>query len=415
MAILIICAYVLIGRAILALTPALRDFLFAMLNLGALFALFYWSTRDPSESRFRIALFAAYITMASFQYATLRLFCNQQGMMSWIAFLAPIAFLAIIRYGQAPEALAILLPDGHALLQDHPEMPLNASFVGISYLAFRTSLLALEVRNDLVPMPSFWQYLSFAFFLPTLVVGPISHYSQYWTSFAKPREISVPVGQAALRILVGAVKYRFFGPVLYQLTYSGLLLDGHPHHWVDLLVAALAYYLYLYCNFSGFCDMGIGCAGLMGISVAENFNSPLFARNLQEFWNRWHISLSHYMRDVVFTPLSKLLTRVFGPKRINEVLAVTTMVVFLLVGVWHGTGWHYAAFGAAHGIGLAVNQYYTVFLKRRLGRAGLIAYRNNRVMHTLAVIVTFAYVTGCLFLFANDGAAMYRIFSVIRW
>ena len=114
-----------------------------------------------------------------------------------------------------------------------------------------------------------------------------------------------------MRVLVGAVKFKFFGPLLNQLTYSGLLLDGHPHLWVDLPIAAVAYYLYLYCNFSGFCDIAIGGAGLMGIPVAENFANPFAARNMKDYWNRWHITLSLYMRDVVFSPLSKALVRSF--------------------------------------------------------------------------------------------------------
>ena len=215
-------------------------------------------------------------------------------------------------------------------------------------------------------------------------------------------------------VIVGAVKYRFIGPLLNQLTYSGLLLDGHPHFWIDLPVSAIAYYLYLYCNFSGFCDIAIGAAGMMGISVAENFNHPLTSRNLKDFWNRWHITLSQYMRDIVFTPLSKTLVRLLGPNHANEAIAITIMVVFLLVGIWHGVGWHYAAFGAAHGIGLTVHHYYSVALKKRLGREGFAAYNQNRIIHIFAVMLTFSYVTACLFLFANDGAAMFDIYSALR-
>ena len=100
------------------------------------------------------------------------------------------------------------------------------------------------------------------------------------------------------------------------------------------------YYLYLYCNFSGYCDMAIGAAGLIGIPVAENFNNPFAARNVKDFWNRWHITLSSYMRDVVFAPLSKNLVRAMGPAYANHAIALTITVVFLLVGVWHGVGWY---------------------------------------------------------------------------
>lgn len=413
-AIIAACVYLALGRGVMSFPSRLRDVVFSILNVAAVFLFFYWN-RETEYGRFRAALFGSYVAMTVTQYLILRLSFGRSNWMSWIAFLTPIIFLIVIRYARAPEMLAFLLPPDHPKLQGHPEQPLSATFVGVSYLAFRTSYLVVEVRNGVIPMPNLWQYLGFAFFLPTLSVGPISPYSRHLHSFTNPSKLDLPFGRAMLRVIVGAVKYRFIGPILNQLTYSGLLLDGHPHPWIDLPIAAVAYYLYLYCNFSGFCDLAVGGAGLMGISVAENFNHPFSARNLQDFWNRWHITLSHYMRDIVFTPLSKLLVRKLGPKRINEVIAITVTVVFLLVGIWHGTGWHYAAFGLAHGFGLAVNHYYSVWLKRRLGKDGFVAYNNNRFIHAIAVAITFTYVTICLFLFANDGEAMAEIFAMLRW
>ncbi len=213
---------------------------------------------------------------------------------------------------------------------------------------------------------------------------------------------------------MGTVKYRFLGPLLNQLTYSGLLLDGHPHPWVDLPIAAVAYYLYLYCNFSGFCDIAVGGAGLMGISVSENFANPFAAQNLQAFWNRWHITLSTYMRDVVFSPLSIALVRRFGARHPAHAIAVTIVVVFLLVGIWHGVGWNFFAFGAAQAIGLVGQHYYTIALKRWLGKQGLAAYNRNPWIHAVAVVITFTYVTASMFFFANDLHSMREIFTVLR-
>ena len=197
---------------------------------------------------------------------------------------------------------------GHALGKTWRGVP---NMIGISYLAFRCSRLVLEIRNGTVKQPGFLEYVNFAFFLPTMSVGPINTYANFRRGFeAAPYE--VPVARAALRILVGAVKYQFLGNLCNQLTYSGLLLDDHPHHWVDLPVAMLFYYLYLYLNFSGFCDMAIGAAALIGIPVPENFENPFAARNVKDFWNRWHITLSIWMRDVVFSPLSKFFVGKFG-------------------------------------------------------------------------------------------------------
>jgi membrane protein involved in D-alanine export len=330
----------------------------------------------------------------------LRAFAEKKGWQPWLAFFTPILALILIRYVPAICHGAIHFSYG----------PL---FIGISYLAFRSSHLVLEVRNGTAPPPGLFSYLGFCFFVPTMSVGPINPYGNYRRAFdAEPPRI--PAGRAWLRILVGLVKYKFFGNICFQMTYTNLLLDDHYHPWMDLPVAMVFYYLYLYCNFSGFCDMAIGSAGLMGVPVAENFNNPFAARNVKEFWNRWHITLSQYMRDVVFTPLSKFLVRLTGPALADHDIALTIVVVFLLIGVWHGVGWHFAAFGAAHALGVAVNHYYTIGLKKWLGREGFKAYNLNPWIHAGAVALTFCYCAASLFLFANTFPEMKEIFSAMR-
>ena len=112
--------------------------------------------------------------------------------------------------------------------------------------------------------------------------------------------------------------------------------------------------------------------------------------------------------------MSRALVRLFGTARSNEAIALTIFVVFLLVGMWHGVGWHYAAFGALHGLAMVANHYYTLLLKRRLGKAGFAAYNRSRVIAALAVSATFLYVTATIFFFANDWTAMQTIARALR-
>jgi membrane protein involved in D-alanine export len=350
-------------------------------------------------------MFFVYIAMVFFQFVMLRAFSEKKGWLPWLAFFTPIAALIIARYGPL------------AGLPRIPGLAWTAgglSFVGISYLAFRTSRLVLEIRNGSAKTPGFWEYLNFSFFLPTMSVGPINTYANYRRGFEE-KPWDVPVGRALLRILVGLVKYVFLGGLCSQLDYASLLLDDHPHPWMDLPIAMLFYYLFLYCNFSGFCDMAIGAAGLIGIPVPENFDDPFAARNMREFWNRWHITLSQWMRDVVFAPLSKYLVRVARPANVNHAVALAVAVVFFLIGVWHGAGWNYALFGLAQSLGAVTVHYYTLFLKRRLGREGFKAYNENRWIRAAAVTLTFCYYAATLFLFANTLPQMKEIFSVLRF
>lgn len=388
---ILVPAYILAGRlTIRQLKGTARDAVFGILNLAALYGFFFYG--HPKR-------FCIYVTLVCGMYLTLRLFGRRTGACPWLAFAAPILLLVFVRYllPVSGEMMAALGGDGGGFAA-----AAGFQLLGISYLAFRSSHLVLEVRNEIVPMPGLWRYLGFCFFAPTLSVGPINPYSNHVRAFESDTVTpGLPAGRALMRILVGLVKFQFLGNYFNQLSYDGLLMDDHFHHWIDLPIASVFYYLYLYCNFSGYCDAAIGVAGLMGVPVAENFNNPLAARNVKDFWNRWHITLSTYMRDVVFSPLSKWLGRMLGPSNINHAIALTITVIFLLIGVWHGLGWNYAAFGAVHALAVVANHYYTVWLKRVLGREGFKKYNSNHWIHGMAVVMTFAYVAASLMLFAN--------------
>lgn len=394
-------AYVIAGRLTLRhLSGSLRETVFAGLNVAGVFCFLFYGGKEHFVLRFVV-----YVALVVGLYFVLLLFADKRGRWPWVAFFAPIVALIVVRY--VPGSYYVAL--GHVFGKSWRGVP---NMIGISYLAFRCSRLVLEVRNGVVKKPNFLEYLNFAFFLPTMPVGPINTYANFRRGFSEKYE--VPMGRAALRILVGAVKYQFLGNLCNQLTYSGLLLDEHPHHWMDLPVAMLFYYLYLCLNFSGFCDMAIGAAALIGIPVPENFDNPLIARNMKDFWNRWHITLSIWMRDVVFSPLSKFLVGKFGISLADHAIALTIAIVFLLVGVWHGAGWNFLAFGAAHALGVMTNHYYTILLKKRLGREGFKAYNANAWIHAVAVVLTFCYAAACLFLFANNVADMKTIFASFR-
>lgn len=394
--------YVLLGRIVMRrLSGGVRELAFSFLNIAGVYAFLFHGSKEHYALRFGI-----YVALVAGMYLALWLFADKRGVWPWVAFCAPIAALIAVRYVPGSAYVALGRSFGHSW-RGVPNM------VGISYLTFRCSRLVLEVRNGVVKKPGFLEYLNFAFFLPTMPVGPINTYANFRRGFM-PEVYEVPIGRAALRILVGAVKYQFLGNLWNQLTYSGLLLDDHPHRWMDLPVAMLFFYLYLYLNFSGFCDMAIGAAGLMGIPVPENFDNPFAARNVKDFWNRWHITLSVWMRDVVFSPLSKFFVRFMGIPLADHAIALAITVVFLLVGVWHGAGWNFAAYGAVHALGVVTNHYYTVFLKRRLGRDGFKAYNQNPWIRATAVVLTFCYCGASLVFFANTFLKLREILAILQ-
>lgn len=375
--------------------PLWRTRLFAAVNVAAL-ALFY----DPATSlRWPLALIAGTLAMLAVHYVVLRQFGRRPTWHAWIAFGSPIAALVAVRY----------LPFVLAAAGGTPaDLPLGAIFVGLSYMAFRLSYLVLEVRNGTVPMPRPSEYIAFAMFVPTFMIGPISRYHSHWQSLTAG--VAPPLPMPLLRILVGTVKYFVLGNIVNQTAFRGLLLDGHPHPPVDLVVAAVSYHLYLYCNFSGICDVAIGAAALLGIRVDENFRHPLAARNPQEYWTRWHITLSTYMRDVVFSPLTKALVSRWG--RADHAVAVSIAVVFVLLGIWHGAGAHYAVYGMLQAVGVVTTHYFTLWLKGR-GRDAWRRWHESRWIEAAAITTTFLYTSATLFVFANDFATMRVMLAAI--
>lgn len=351
--------------------------------------------------------FLFYVFLLAVNYWLLR--SGAKASQLWVAliFIYPLILLIVIKYVPQVQPLfsGALRPIGI------PQF--SILFVGLSYITFRLIHLAQEVRNELVPMPSLLEYLSFAFFVPTLTTGPINPYSNYLRSLENLDRERTPILRSMLRLIVGLTKYIFLSTLLSQLTYAGLLRDGHPHARVDLLIAFFAYTLFLYCNFSGFCDMVIGVSGLLGIEVMENFNQPFLARNLQEFWNRWHISLSTWLRDMMFSPMVKMLARKFGPQFTPHAIAISIMSVFIVIGVWHGVGTNYAVFGVIEGIGVISVHYYTLFIKKRLGKTGFIKYRDNPIIRAVSTAMTFTYFSFSLFFFANSWSQIQQIFKVL--
>ena len=399
-------AYVCSARLALTTNGKLRLPLFAFVNVAGFAGLTLltrydeWLPNTIASLGFRavlrhLLLIAGYVAAIAVGYFLLRRLARSKGILPWLAFFYPISLLIGFRYLSflwEPVAERIGLPD----------WALAATIVGISYMAFRLSYLVLEVRNRAVEMPSLSEYLGFAFFLPTMVIGPISPFSFHQSSLNSIAESEIPVVRGLERICVGAAKFFFLANLANQLSYNGIFLDGKPHGLIDLAVAAIFYYLYLFLNFSGFCDMAIGVAALIGIRVKENFDNPFAARNVKEFWNRWHITLSGYVRDVVFTPVSTGLIRRFGVRYANLAISIAIVAVFLVIGIWHGLATHYILFGMAHAVAMIANHYYTIRMKAKLGTVRYKAYNENPYVNAAAMVITFLYIAASFALFANS-------------
>ena len=403
MTVALIVTYTLLCRNILQSTHNRKIYLFLTVNIIADIALLMIASGRSGGKAILYYAFViiVYLFIALLHYMSIKRFARTEGGNSVVPMLLPIIILIIIK--------AI------------PEVGFNrevdkiaTGMIGLSYILFRLSFLALEVRNSQVDSPKFVDYSAYALFAPIMLLGPISRYSVFKQSISAESAPKFSTEICIGRILVGLVKYFYLGNILNQLTYGAFIFDGYPHNLMDIIISCIVYYLYLYCNFSGVCDIAIGVSGLMGVKIEENFNSPFAARNIKEFWNRWHITLSTFMRDILFTPLSKKLTEKLGVHNINHAVAISTFVVFIAVGVWHGVGWNYLLFGVMHGVGVSSNFYYSIILKKKLSKEAMRKYNNSKYIKNTGVVITFIYVSLSLMLFANDVKDIETLYKVLQ-
>ncbi len=388
--------YILAGWFIVRkLSGGWREFAFAALNLSVLYFVFF----HGADGRYK-PTFLAYLALIVFQYAMLRVFAQSEGWKPWLAFFTPILALVFVRY----------IPPS---LYSSTHLPYGPFFVGISYLAFRCSHLVLEVRNGTVKMPGFFEYLGFSFFVPTMSVGPINPYSNFRRGF-ESEPPAIPVGRSLLRILVGMVKYKFLGSIFFQLTYSNLLLDDHYHPWIDLPIAAIFYYLFLYSNFSGFCDMAIGAAGLIGIPVIENFNDPFAApQHARVLESLAYFALAIHARRLLLASLE-----ISGPRarpgqcQSRHRADDHGRVPFDRPLARHGMELSHVWISQRRGGHRHALLHH--WFEKVLGRDGFKAYNSNRWIYAAAAVITFCYFSMTLFFFANTPEQMKAIWSILR-
>jgi alginate O-acetyltransferase complex protein AlgI len=161
------------------------------------------------------------------------------------------------------------------------------------------------------------------------------------------------------------------------------------------------YMMFLYFNFSGYCDAVIAGAALVGLPLPENFNYPFLSRNLLDYWSRWHITLGHWIRDYLFTPFYKAGVERF-PNRTMTVAVVSYFFAFSLAGVWHGSTWNFLIYGLLHGAGVSAAKLWEHAIIKRSGRPGLRRYLARPGIRWLAIFLTYNYASFTLFFFAFD-------------
>ena len=241
--------------------------------------------------------------------------------------------------------------------------------VGISFFTFQSMSYTIDIyRRELQPARSFTDFALFVSFFPQLVAGPIVRASQFLPQLDRPRRPGdIDIDRGLNYLLLGLVKKVLISDWLSTIA-DPLFANPLEYNGLGVWMGVIAYTLQIYCDFSGYSDMAIGTAALLGYRLPDNFNMPYLSRNISEFWSRWHISLSTWLRDYLYIPL--------GGNRFGHLLTLRNLlVVMFLGGLWHGAQWTFVAWGCAHGLALVVHKEFRrrfpLDQSRRLSPAGI--------------------------------------------
>jgi alginate O-acetyltransferase complex protein AlgI len=293
------------------------------------------------------------------------------------------------------------LPAG--IFIDHPYFTL-----GLSYIFFRVTHLVVDTgEGDQQNLVTPFSYLLYTLNFTTLVSGPIQRYDE----FARDQFAEVPIGLSAAeigqqleRIVIGFFKVNVMSLVLHAVQEDAL---AQMHGYIPLSMRLLAgfrlavvYPFYLYLNFSGYIDIVIALARLMRVRLPENFDRPFSASSFIDFWNRWHITLSTWLKNYVYNPLLMALMRRISSVEMQPLLGVFCFfVTFFLVGIWHGRTSEFVIFGILQGGGVAANKLWQIGMGRALGNKRYKALAKDLTYVSFARGLTFAWFTFTLFWF----------------
>ena len=214
--------------------------------------------------------------------------------------------------------------------------------VGISFFTFHGISYVMDVwRGDVAVCRRFTDMLLYLSFFPQLVAGPIVRASFFLPQLERaPSPGSIAIGPALILILGGLFKKVVMANYLATDLVDPVFFDPASHSSADLLLAAYGYAVQIYCDFSAYSDMAIGLAALLGFRFPRNFNQPYRSARLREFWQRWHITLSSWLRDYLYKPL--------GGNREGKLKTYRNlMITMLLGGIWHGAAWKFVFWGGA--------------------------------------------------------------------
>lgn len=262
--------------------------------------------------------------------------------------------------------------------------------VGISFFTFQSLSYTLDVyRKELKPLNNLLDYAFFVSFFPQLVAGPIVRARDFIPQIRKPLLVTDEMfGRGIFFILIGLFKKAVISDYISINFVERIFANPALYSGVENLFGIYGYALQIYCDFSGYSDMAIGLALLLGFHFPINFNSPYKSDSVTDFWHRWHISLSTWLRDYLYISLG-------GNRKGKFRTYINLILTMLLGGLWHGASWNFIVWGGLHGLALALHKFFRSVLHRPK------TYSSHGIKRFFAIVLTFHFVCFCWIFFRN--------------
>jgi alginate O-acetyltransferase complex protein AlgI len=239
----------------------------------------------------------------------------------------------------------------HAGIHVSPEILRVTLPVGISFFTFQAMSYIIDIYRRQIEPVNFLDFAVYISFFPHLVAGPIVRASEFLPQLEERKDPRrVDAGRAFFLIVSGLFKKVVLANFLATTLVDRVFSLPELHNGKEILFAIYGYAVQIYCDFSGYTDIAIGLALLLGFRFPQNFNAPYTAESLQDFWSRWHMTLSRWLRDYLYIPLG-------GNRRGERVTYRNLMITMLLGGLWHGAAWTFVVWGGIHGAALTLEHY----------------------------------------------------------
>lgn len=270
-------------------------------------------------------------------------------------------------------------------ISTHPQILNIALPIGISFYTFHGMSYVFDIYSGKQkPVKNFIDYGLFVSFFPLLVAGPIERANHLLPQIQTKRKFNYTQSINGLRLIVwGLFKKVVIADSLAKIA-DQIFANYQDYNSTSLLVGAISFSFQIYCDFSGYSDIGIGTSKLLGFELLSNFKFPYFSRNLIEFWKKWHISLTSWFRDYVYIPLG-------GSKKNIPITIRNIFIIFLLSGFWHGANWTYLVWGFLHVIGYIFVYYPNKGIKPNFSFENEVRFPT--FIELSKMLVTFSFVT----------------------